>query len=192
MTLPVRACNLKRLCLHAVAVPLGMLSLMLVPTGATTALPTAPVSAAVPQPPASERMWRGAKRVFVQYVRSASAEDLKLPFYPEASLERSFAYTVTDRQGRQVAYYAVATLVSSDRPERVAERYCAQLRGLSEAEVIGDASGTRHVLAAADGRETRQITVRSHPSGSHIELIRAVRPVLVVEPRTAAEDKAAA
>jgi hypothetical protein len=190
--LPVHACDLKRSWLHAVAVLLGMVSLILMLTGTTTAVPMAPVNAAASQPPTSERMWRGGKRVFVQYVCPASAEDLKLPFYPEARLERSFAYTVSDRQGRQIAYYATASLVSSDRPERAADRYCAQLPGLSEAELIEDASGKRYVLAAADGRETRQVTVRPHRSGCHIELIRTLRPVPVIEPRPGGETETAA
>jgi len=136
------------------------------------------VLAASPLSPGREGMYLDGRRVLVDYAASASAEDLMLPFHPEAEVESGFSYAVKTTDGIQITYYASAVLATTDAPEKVAESYRAQLPGNPEPEVIEDASGKRYVLAVAGADEVRKVSISAREEGSRIELTRAARPAV--------------
>ncbi len=148
------------------------------------------VLAAAPPSPSRENMWLDERRVTVEYTPSAQADDLKLPFYPEASVESSLCYSVKTTDGVPVTFYGYAALHASDDAEKVAEFYSAQLPGNPEPEAIEDGSGRRYVLAIADDNEVRRAIIVQQDEGSRIELTRATRPVIPTpapRPRTRRE-----
>ncbi|UCC69563.1 MAG: hypothetical protein JSV79_06575 [Armatimonadota bacterium] len=136
------------------------------------------VLAASPPSPSREEMTLDGRPVVVEYAPSASAEDLMLPFYPEAEVDSSFAYTVKTRDGIQIAYYASAVLATPDPPEKVADAYRTRLPGEPGPQTIEDPSGKRWVLAVAGGDEVRMVSISVREAGSRIELTRAARPVV--------------
>ncbi len=123
-----------------------------------------------------EEMRLGRVPVAVEYSDSASPDDLKMPFYPGAEVEESFAYDVSVTDGRPVVEYASATLVTSDPWEKVAEYYSAELPGSPVAEALDDNSGKRYVLALSEEGEVRTVTIRPAEAGSRIHLVRATKP----------------
>ena len=151
------------------------------------------VVAASPPAPRQEEMALDGRPVIVDYSASASAEDLMLPFYPEAELVSSFSYTVKTKAGIPVTYYGSAVLHSADAPDEVVENYRAELPGSPEPEAIEDESGERHVLAVAGGNEVRKVTITGQDTGCRIELTRATRPMVprpAPRPRTPYETPA--
>jgi len=148
------------------------------------ALALAALCAAAAQSPAPkpEEMLVGSVAVDVVYRTSASADDLRLPFYPEAAVESSFSYSVTTKQGAPVTYYARAVLASPDPPDKVARFYSDHMPGKPAPEVLKDAQGQRTVLAVSSSREVRQVTLTPAGSGSRIELVCAVQPVRPAPP----------
>ncbi len=136
------------------------------------------VLAAPPLSPTREQMFLHDRLVVVEYAASASAQDLMLPFYPEAEVESSFSYSVETTDGAPFTYYASAVLATADPPEEVAETYRAQLPGRPEPQIIEEGPDKRYVLAVAGGDEVRKVSVTAHEGVSHIELTRATRPVV--------------
>ena len=150
------------------------------------------VAASLPAP-RQEEMALDGRPVIVEYSASASAEDLMLPFYPEAELVSSFAYSVKTKGGIPITYYGSAVLHSTDAPDKVAENYRAELPGSPEPEAIEDESGERYVLAVAGGNEVRKVTITGQDTDCRIELTRATRPVVprpAPRPRTPYETPA--
>jgi hypothetical protein len=133
------------------------------------------VLAASPPSPTREEMRLDGRRVVVEYADSATAEDLKLPFYPGAEIESSFSYRVETRGGVPITYYASAILLTADAPDEVAQAYRARLPGSPEPEKVEDASGERYVLAVAGGDEVRRVSITAREGGSRVELTRATR-----------------
>ncbi|HUU55117.1 MAG TPA: hypothetical protein VMY87_09375 [Armatimonadota bacterium] len=129
-----------------------------------------------------EEMTLSGVSVLVTYSDTASADDLRMPFYPEAAVDESFAYTVTTKEGKPVSEYASARLTTSDSWQKVTEYYAAELPGKPRPEAIEDESGARHVLAVAGKGETRMVTVREIETGSQIELLRATEPASPAKP----------
>ena len=124
--------------------------------------------------------------VVVDYATTASAEDLKLPFYSGAEVANSFSYTVTTRDDELIVSYSSALLTSSDAPERVAQAYAELLPGAPPAERVEDEAGARYVIALSADGEVRVVAITAHESGSHIQLIRASEPnppAAMTEPR---------
>ena len=134
------------------------------------------VLAASPISPGKEQMLLEGRPVVVEYAESATAEDLKLPFYPGAEIETSFSYQVQTRGGVPITYYASAILLTDDAPDRVAQEYRSRLPGRPEPEKLDDPSGERYVLAVAGGDEVRRVSITARDGGSRIELTRATRP----------------
>ncbi len=134
------------------------------------------VLAASPISPSEEQMRLEGRPVIVEYAESATAEDLKLPFYPGAEIETSFSYRIETRGGVPITYYASAILLTDDAPDQVAQAYRAQLPGKPEPEKVDDPSGERYVLAVAGGDEVRRVSITAREGGSRIELTRATRP----------------
>jgi len=134
------------------------------------------VLAASQPSPSREEMRLDGRPVMVEYADSATAEDLKLPFYPGAEIESSFSYKVETRGGVPITYYASAILVTADAPDEVAQAYRSQLPGNPEPEKIDDPSGERYVLAVAGGDEVRRVSITARDGGSRVELTRATRP----------------
>ena len=133
-----------------------------------------------------EEMTLDGVPVLVTYSESASADDLMMPFYPEAAVEGSFAYSVTNKNGKPVSQYASAVLATPDSWQKVTEYYAAELPGKPQPEAIEDKAGKRHVLAVAGKGETRMVTVRETATGSQIELLRAAEsapPARPLKPR---------
>jgi hypothetical protein len=128
--------------------------------------------------PKKEEMLLDGNVVVVDYRTSATSDDLLLPFYPGASVENSFSYTVTTKEGKPVLYYALADLVSPDPPSRVAEDYRSKLPGKPKAEAISDDQGKRLVLAVGTEAEVRVVTITERSSGSRIRLVRATKPII--------------
>lgn len=114
--------------------------------------------------------------VVVDYATTASAEDLKLPFYSGAEVMNSFSYTVTTGDDELIVSYSSALLTSSDPPERVAQAYAELLPGAPPAERLEDEAGARYVIALSADGEVRVVAITAHESGSHIQLIRASEP----------------
>ncbi len=135
------------------------------------------VLAASQPSPSREQMRLDGRPVVVEYADSATAEDLKLPFYPGAEIETSFSYKVETRGGVPITYYASAILVTADAPDKVAQLYRSQLPGSPEPEKVDDPSGERYVLAVAGGDEVRRVSIAARDGGSRVELTRATRPV---------------
>jgi len=129
-----------------------------------------------------EEMTLDGVPVLVTYSETASADDLMMPFYPEAALEGTFAYTVTTKDGKPVSQYASAVLATPDSWQKVTEYYAAELPGKPQPEAIEDKSGRRHVLAVAGNGETRMVTVRETETGSQIELLRTTKPAPPAKP----------
>jgi len=134
------------------------------------------VGAASSPSPVQEGMLLDGTPVRVEYQRSATSEDLDLPFYPEARTEKSFAYTVTTEEDKHVLRYACAVLITSDAPEQVAASYASQLPGNPQPETIESKEGKRLVLAVGTPGEVRTVTIMGHASGARIQLIRATEP----------------
>ncbi len=132
--------------------------------------------------PQRETMTLGDIPVVVDYVISATPDQVGLPFYENASVEDSFAYTVTTQTGARVSSYAAAVLVCPDPPEEVAAYYSTSLPGRPEAELVEDASGKHYVLAVGNEAEVRKVTVAGHGDGSRIELVRAAGPIIPAKP----------
>ncbi|NIM06571.1 MAG: hypothetical protein GTO55_09060 [Armatimonadetes bacterium] len=63
----------------------------------------------------------------LDYSSPATSEDLGMPLYPGADLERSFVYSAKEQDGEGSGYLAQAFLITPDRAEKVAEFYKAQL-----------------------------------------------------------------
>lgn len=116
--------------------------------------------------------------VIVERVSSCTAEDLGLPFYPQARPTKSFAYRITTRDGKPVVHYAMAELEANVPPARVAEYYRDQLPGHPVPEEINDREGRRLVLAVAAGEEVRMVSISAAGDGSRLRLVRATRPHL--------------
>ena len=114
--------------------------------------------------------------VVVDYAATASAEDLKLPFYSGAEVASSFSYTVTTRDDELIVSYSSALLTSSDAPERVAQAYTELLPGAPPAERLEDEAGARYIIALSADGEVRVVAITAHESGSRIQLIRASEP----------------
>jgi len=134
------------------------------------------VLAASQPSPSREEMRLDGRPVMVEYADSATAEDLKLPFYPGAEIESSFSYKVETRGGVPITYYASAILVTADAPDEVAQAYRSQLPGNPEPEKVDDPSGERYVFAVAGGNEVRRVSIAARDGGSRVELTRATRP----------------
>ena len=133
-----------------------------------------------------EEMTLDGVPILVTYSETASADDLMMPFYPEAAVEGSFAYRVTTKDGKPVSQYASAVLATSDSWEKVTQYYAAELPGEPQPEAIEDKAGKRHVLAVAGNGETRMVTIRETEEGSRIELLRATEsapPAKPLKPR---------
>jgi len=133
-----------------------------------------------------EEMTLDGVAVLVTYSETASADDLMMPFYPEAAVEGSFAYSVNTKDGKPVSQYASAVLATPDSWQKVTEYYAAEMPGKPQPEAIEDNTGKRHVLAVAGKGETRMVTVRETATGSQIELLRATEsapPAKPLKPR---------
>jgi hypothetical protein len=132
--------------------------------------------------PQREEMLVDRAPVTVEYVVSAGAEELGMPFYPEADVDDSFAYTVTAKEGSRVVSYAAATLISADPPDKVAAYYQEHLPGNPKPELLDDDAGERRVLAVANDDEVRQVTIAEHDGGACVQLVRSTRPVAPPRP----------
>ena len=133
-----------------------------------------------------EEMTLDGVPVLVTYSETASAADLMMPFYPEAAVEGSFAYSVATKDGKPVSQYASAVLATLDSWQKVTQYYAAELPGKPQPEAIEDKAGKCHVLAVAGKGETRMVTVRETATGSQIELLRAIEstpPAKPLKPR---------
>ena len=133
-----------------------------------------------------EEMTLDGVPILVTYSETASAEDLMMPFYPEAAVAGSFAYTITTKDGKPVSQYASAVLATPDPWQKVTEYYAAEMPEKPQPEAIEDKTGKCHVLAVAGNGETRMVTVRETEKGSQIELLRAVEsapPAKPLKPR---------
>lgn len=126
----------------------------------------------------------------VDYTPTVTSRDVMLPFHRGARLETGYRYQVTSKEGKPVAFYAVAVLTSSDAPEAVSQAYSALLPGRPAPEVVGEKEGRRWVLAVASEEEVRRITITAAGEGSQIELVRAsgvTLPPRPLQPKGAGE-----
>jgi hypothetical protein len=127
--------------------------------------------------PKREEMRVEKSPVVVDYATATDAEELGMPFYPDAAVEDSFAYTVATKEGSPVVSYAEAVLASSATAEDVAAYYSEELPGHPAPEILDDASVQRHVLAVGNDREVRQVIVAEAEGGCRIRLVRSTTPV---------------
>jgi hypothetical protein len=127
--------------------------------------------------PKREEMRIGKAPVVVDYMTAAGAEELGMPFYPEADLGESFAYMVTTKDGARVVSYAEATLVSSATTDEVIDYYGEELPGHPTPEVLDDGGVQRRVLAVGNDQEVRQVTVVEADDGCRIRLVRSTTPI---------------
>jgi hypothetical protein len=153
-------------------------TVLLLLTFAVLALAVYWVLAGSPPEPQRDHTTLQGVPVTVEYSRSASPDDLMLPFHPGAEVERSFSYLVKADDGMAVTRYAFAALNTPDAPDEVADAYRAQLPGNPEPELLEDQRGKRLVLAVGDDDEVRKVTITAREEGSHIELVRTTRPIM--------------
>ncbi len=132
--------------------------------------------------PRTEQMKTNDVPIAVDYRTSASAADLGVPFYPGAKVKDSFSYTITAEGGKRVLYYASAILSSPDSPDRIASSYRKKLPRHPQPEALEGESGTRIVLALAQGDEVKTITITPLGSGSQIEIVHTNRPKIPAKP----------
>jgi len=118
----------------------------------------------------------------IKYSETAGPSELRMPVYPGAQHEESFAYTIGTKDGRAVVEYASARFTTADSVEEVAAYYTEKLPGRPPLQTIEDGTGTRAVLAVADEREVRSVTIRSTETGASIELVRATKPITPTKP----------
>lgn len=118
----------------------------------------------------------------VKYSDTAGPTELRMPVYPGAQSEESFAYTIRTKDGRAVVEYASARFSTADSVEKVAAYYTEKLPGSPPLQTVEDDSGLRAVLAVADEREVRSVTIRSTGEGASVELVRATKPITPTKP----------
>ncbi len=117
-------------------------------------------------------------QIVLEYASPATAEDLGLPFYPGAKLERSWRYLAKEKDGRPAGYLAQAFLVTPEEPEKVAAFYKAK-KGLKETTDLSDAlksalTGERLLFGELDGHAlTVTIEREQKTSRTKITLSRA-------------------
>lgn len=141
-----------------------------------------PLPAATPAKK-SERMLFNTRPVMVEYERGALPQDLELPVYPGAKLERSVAYTIRTTDGELILRYISALFSSADSPAKVVAYYRERLPGNPKPGAVNDEDGERQVLAVASEAEVRMVSVSGRGEGARIELIRAVEPTVEDRPR---------
>jgi hypothetical protein len=129
-----------------------------------------------------EKLRYGLAEFYVEHRTTASADDLGMPFYPNAELREGFVYVLTDANDKSVNRYALARLTTPASVEKVAEYYSGRLRGRPKPERISDAKGERTVLAVGSAQEVRMVTLRAQPKGCEIELVRAATPQELKQP----------
>jgi len=120
--------------------------------------------------------------VMVDYKPSATEQDLSLPLYPGATLENSFSYRVTSKEGKPVTFYASASLTTAEAAERVVEYYEGKLPGKPRPELVQEGGKKRYVLAVASEAEVRVVTIMPSGEGCRIELVRASERTMPPKP----------
>jgi hypothetical protein len=118
----------------------------------------------------------------VSYSDTAGPDELGMPFYPGAEREETFAYTIRTEDGRTVVEYASSRLATAASLDEVAAYYMEKLPGGPPLQTIEDEAGPRAVLAVADDREVRSVTIRSTETGTIVELVRATKPITPTKP----------
>ena len=131
------------------------------------------IVAAPQRKPKREQMMLEGVPVVVDYQPVAKSSDLGLPFYTGATVESSFSYRITTKEGKPVTYYASATLVSSDAAEGVSQDYSDRLPGRPKAKLMSDTGGKRYLLAVGSQAEVRRVSITPQSKGCRIELTRA-------------------
>ena len=137
----------------------------------------------------AERMLFNTRPVMVDYERGVLPEDLELPIYPGAELQRSVAYTIRTTDGELILRYISVVLTSPDPPAKTVAHYRARLPGTPEAEVVTDEEGERQVLAVASQAEVRMVSISPRGDGALVELVRAVEPTVEDRPRHTREEE---
>ena len=137
----------------------------------------------------AERMLFNTRPVMVDYERGVLPEDLELPIYPGAELQRSVAYTIRTTDGELILRYISVAFSSADPPAKAVAHYRARLPGNPKAEVVSDEDGERQVLAVASEAEVRMVSISPRGEGALIELVRAVEPTVEDRPRHSREEE---
>ncbi len=128
-------------------------------------LPQRPLPSSRPAP-ATETLKYGDLEVVVERKATATAAEVQLPFYQGAKLREGYTRRLSKKQdGKQLSYFAVAVLRSSDAPEKVAADYSRRLPGKPKPERVTDKLGTRLVLAISSKEEVRVVTITSPGEG---------------------------
>jgi hypothetical protein len=162
---------------RAGSVRIAILGLLLVALWSLDAAP-----AALERMDKREKLRYGLAEFYVEHRATATADDLGMPFYPNAELREGFVYILTDAEDKSINHYALARLTTPASVEKVAEYYSGELRGHPKPERIKDAKGERTVLAVGSAQEVRMVTLRAQPEGCEIERVRAATPQELKQP----------
>jgi hypothetical protein len=162
---------------RAGSVRIAILGLLLIALWSLDAAP-----AALQRMDRREKLRYGLAEFYVEHRTTATADDLGMPFYPNAEMREGFVYVLTDADDKSVNHYALARLTTPASVEKVAQYYSGQLRGHPKPEQLKDAKGERTVVAVGSAQEVRMVTLRRQAGGCEIELVRAATPRELKQP----------